>query len=139
MGRARGQHVHLLAAQGGRGRPPHWTEARIAAELSAFTEGRREWPTRSEFQAAGRLGLWKAVSHHGGVGTWAQQMGLPLRSPQDRRPRTEVELVAEAQAIIRDCGRLPNAKRLRAMGHAKLASTVMKAGGAARFREAHDI
>ena len=59
-----------------RGRKPTWTDAAIEAELRSFLDGRSSWPTRDEFSAAGKLGLYSAASRRGTIGRWRAHFGL---------------------------------------------------------------
>jgi hypothetical protein len=65
------------------GRPPrYWTRARIRQQLSEFCAGRDTWPTRREFQAAGKLALYRAAGKNGGIRWWADALGLPSGKPE---------------------------------------------------------
>ena len=59
-----------------RGRPSKWNDALIESELRAFLAGETSWPTRSEFEAAGRLDLYSAASRAGSIGRWRRMFGL---------------------------------------------------------------
>lgn len=57
-----------------------WTDARIRDALSTLLAGRRtRWPTRTEFEDAGALQLWRAVRRVGGERYWAAEFGLRLQ------------------------------------------------------------
>ncbi|MDW5596177.1 Fic family protein [Conexibacter stalactiti] len=57
------------------GRPVGWTDARIERELRTFLSGWERWPTRGEFEAAGRRDLHAAASRNGGIGRWRALLG----------------------------------------------------------------
>jgi hypothetical protein len=116
-----------------------WTEAALEAELRAWLGERNTWPTRRELQAAGRFDLVSAISAYGGAAYWARRLGVPLRAAQDRRRRTQAELVAEARELIAELGRLPNADALARMGHSHLGGLVRRHGGAAAFCRRHGL
>jgi len=59
-----------------------WTEQRIRQDLEAFCAGREVWPTEREFVGADRGLLYRAASRTGGIGYWADQLGLPRRRPR---------------------------------------------------------
>jgi len=59
-----------------------WTEQRIRQDLEAFCAGREVWPTEREFVEADRGLLYRAASRTGGIGYWADQLGLPRRRPR---------------------------------------------------------
>ncbi len=61
------------------GRRATWTEERIREDLEAFCAGREVWPTEREFLEAGKGVLYRAASRTGGIGYWADQVGLPRR------------------------------------------------------------
>jgi hypothetical protein len=61
------------------GRRAIWTEQRIRQDLEAFCAGREVWPTEREFLEADRGLLYRAASRTGGVGYWADRLGLPRR------------------------------------------------------------
>ncbi|HVW46765.1 MAG TPA: hypothetical protein VHA76_06920 [Solirubrobacterales bacterium] len=54
-----------------------WTEERIRADLGDFLDGRVIWPSRAEFEAAGRKTLRDAITRTGGAPRWAAEFGLP--------------------------------------------------------------
>jgi hypothetical protein len=53
-----------------------WDEARVEAELREFCRGRTDWPTYSEFKAAGASALYSAVCRYGGLDYWRQRVGF---------------------------------------------------------------
>ena len=59
-----------------------WTEERIRQDLAAFCAGRDAWPTEREFIDAGKRDLYSAASRMGGIGAWADQLGLARRRPR---------------------------------------------------------
>ncbi len=59
-----------------RGRRRIWTDERIRNELMAFLTGRTQWPEPSEFQAAGKMALYKAASRHGGIARWIAELDV---------------------------------------------------------------
>lgn len=146
MGRGRAAHHVLEAAhrrpprRTGRRTPYRWTDEALEAALRRFVAGRREFPTFSEFDAAGRTDLRSAVSELGGIEFWANRIGLPV--PPGRRPAAydTAAAVRDARAAMGEAGgRLPGEARLRRMGYPRLATRVRQAGGAARFAAAHNL
>jgi hypothetical protein len=59
--------------------PFRWTDDKIEAALDTFLEGRHEWPTWSEFQQAGLVGLITNLSRAGSRRAWAERYGLVWR------------------------------------------------------------
>ncbi|MDX6672043.1 MAG: hypothetical protein QOI91_2406 [Solirubrobacteraceae bacterium] len=59
-----------------RGRARKWTDQLVERELKAFLDGRSTWPSREEFQAAGRGDLYSAASRAGGISRWRRMRGL---------------------------------------------------------------
>jgi Fic family protein len=58
-----------------RGPRPRWTENRIRSELTSFAAELGRMPRRSDFEAAGRTGLYIAASKAGGLRKWAAELG----------------------------------------------------------------
>jgi DNA-binding transcriptional ArsR family regulator len=65
--------------------PRRWTAELIRQELDRFCAGRGEWPSASEFKAAGHWDLYVAASRYGGVKFWIGELGFPRAAPA--RPR----------------------------------------------------
>ena len=108
--------------------------------MRAFTEGRTTFPTRREFDRAGRADLRCAVANHGGVTCWAARLGLILAPSQvAHRPYGAGQEVDDARKVIAKVGWLPGAAKLRRMGYGRLATAVQDAGGAHRFSATHDL
>ena len=68
--------IHSTTNGGPRGPARKWTDERIRSELEAFLAGRDSWPTPSEFEAAGRMALYRAASRRGGIARWLDEIGL---------------------------------------------------------------
>ena len=120
--------------------PSQWPDDRtLQRELEAFTAGRSFFPTQREFNRADRADLRAAVTDLGGTAYWAERLGLPIRSRQDKTPYTEADALRDAQRVITEHGRLPGVRKLRALGYARLASAVQAAGGASRFSLLHNL
>ena len=77
---------YRLAREGGAQR--HWTSERIRSELQTFCSGRKVWPSAADFKEAGRGDLYVAASRYGGIGHWAEVLGVP-RSPRSASPAPE--------------------------------------------------
>lgn len=60
-----------------------WRTEGIEAELRAFCAGRTTWPRFTEFQAAGRNDLYRALTRYGGASYWRERVGLTFG---DREP-----------------------------------------------------
>lgn len=58
------------------GRPTKWTDSVIEAELREFLRGRTNWPSPSEFRAAGKGSLYAAATKAGGVARWRRIVGF---------------------------------------------------------------
>jgi hypothetical protein len=63
-------------ARPGGGGPRIWTDERLRAELEEFCRGRTTWPPERVFREASKERLYNAASGHGGVGYWADRLGL---------------------------------------------------------------
>jgi hypothetical protein len=46
---------------------PWWTDRRIERELRDFLKGRSTWPTRANFERAGKVNPYPAAGRHGGI------------------------------------------------------------------------
>jgi hypothetical protein len=62
-----------------------WTPEAIARALEPLLAGRRTWPSRREFEAAGLGSLYDAITRSQGHRTAAARCGLPLQRPWRRR------------------------------------------------------
>ena len=69
------RHPRTGPRTGTAGRPRRWDEPRIRAELTVLVADVGGWPSRKDFEAAGRLGLYVAMSRHGGVKRWRIELG----------------------------------------------------------------
>jgi hypothetical protein len=118
-----------------------WANDRVLEDaLRAFTAGRSTFPTRREFDTAGRGDLRSAVTDYGGVPYWAERLGLSVSPRQlSREPFDMATAVAQAMAVIDDEGFLPGARTLRGQGLGRLATVVQAAGGARAFSRAHGL
>ena len=56
-----------------------WTQERVRQEVEPFLAGRKDWPRKEEFFAAGLGELYGAINRHGGVYVWAELMGVQRR------------------------------------------------------------
>jgi hypothetical protein len=95
-----------------------WTEERVRGELSRFLAGRDAWPSRREFEAAGRKPLRDAVGRLGGIERWAAEFGLPVTSLRaGSRRRWDDERIEEAvRPLVERLGRWPTRSEFRAAG-----------------------
>lgn len=66
-----------------------WSRARIQRELLPFLRGRRHWPARDEFHAAGLTRLHLNVVLGDGERWWAYRSKLPLADTDARAPWTQ--------------------------------------------------
>jgi site-specific DNA recombinase len=84
-----------------------WNRGLAEQTLRAFTRGRRCFPTQRDFSEGGYRGLYNWLQKHGGMGYWANEMGLPRqpksiagekamrrRWQQQRRGGVETELTS---------------------------------------------
>ncbi|HEY5977775.1 MAG TPA: recombinase family protein [Solirubrobacterales bacterium] len=67
-----------------------WTEAMIRKELEEILAGRRQFPTREEFRAAGKINLFYAAKRHGGIPHWRRRFDIRARTWSRHRPKPEV-------------------------------------------------
>jgi hypothetical protein len=109
-----------------------WTEARVRAGLSEFLRGCERWPTRLEFEAAGRKPLRDAVGRLGGVEHWAVEFGLPLASMRSGSIRwwTPERIELELRNALAGSDTWPSRRELQRRGKPGLAGAVYHHGGA---------
>lgn len=117
------------------GYAPIWTEERIRVDLEAFLAGRDLWPSRIEFEAAGRKRLRDAVARTGGPPRWAAEFGLALRDERrgSRRVWTDGRIEAELRELLDGDGRWPKVVEFREAGKAALLAAVYAHGGPGRW------
>jgi hypothetical protein len=113
------------------GYAPYWTDARIRTELARFLRRRRRWPSRQEFERAGRKALRDAVNRTGGPERWAAELGLPLPNLKrgGRRGWTDERIERELRGLIGDIGRWPLRAEFEEAGLASLLSAIYRYGG----------
>lgn len=58
------------------GRPRHWTDDLVEAELKLLVGDETRFPTIKEFDAANKRPLYEAIQRHGGSRKWAERLGL---------------------------------------------------------------
>ena len=71
--------------------PARWTDELIETELRRICRDSTRWPSHAEFEAAGAIGLLRAVYAGHGSRWWAQRLGLStdgLRARRQQRPDT---------------------------------------------------
>jgi hypothetical protein len=79
-----------------------WTEERVRRDLEEFLRGRDRWPSRLEFEAAGRKPLRDALLRLGGPEPWAAEFGLALPNLRfgSRRAWTDERIEAELRTLL---------------------------------------
>jgi hypothetical protein len=104
------------------GYAPRWTEVRIRAELAQFLKRRKHFPTRLEFEAAGRKHLRDAVTRTGGAERWAHEFGLPLpaRRAGVQRGWTDEAIADELAAFLHGRSEWPSKREFEAAGKGRL-------------------
>jgi hypothetical protein len=113
------------------GYSPWWTDEHIRRELETFLAGRDEWPTRKEFEAAGRKPLRDAVGRTGGPQRWADELSLPLtnRRAGSRRVWTRELVEAELRAFLESRDEWPPKSEFQKAGLASLLTASYRYGG----------
>jgi len=111
---------------------PLWTRTTIRIELERFLAGRHEWPSYSEFIAAGKNGLHKAVLAHGGSQAWAKEMGVVW---VDRRAAiwTDDRVRTRLAALLDGRASWPTEAEFAAAGEAPLLAAVRRHGGTEKW------
>jgi hypothetical protein len=115
------------------GYAPIWTEERVRADLAEFLRGWEHWPSRLEFEAAGRKPLRDAVRRLGGPERWAAEFRLPLLDLKfgSKRAWTEERIEAELRRVLDGRDTWPTRRELERVGRFGLATAVAQGGGTA--------
>jgi len=100
------------------GYAPVWTEERIRKELRSYLAGRRQWPSRKQFERDGQKLLRDAVNRSGGPDRWASEFRLsrPNRLSGTRRGWTADMIEASLKALIGDRTTWPSVSQFRGAG-----------------------
>jgi len=114
------------------GYAPRWTEERVRAGLMEFLVGRSSWPSRMEFEQAGRKPLRDAVRRLGGPERWAAEFDLPLRNLKSgsKRAWTHQRIEAELRKVIGRRGTWPSRRELEQRGRPGLVGAIYHGQGA---------
>jgi hypothetical protein len=109
-----------------------WTEARVRCELGDFLEGRSAWPSRLEFEAAGRKALRDAVGRLGGVDRWAREFGFERtdRRSGSRRVWTDQVIERELRGLTRRSRRWPTREDFARAGLSSMRIAIYRSHGA---------
>lgn len=108
-----------------------WTDERIADELAEFLGARTEWPAYSEFVAADRTRLYKAVLNHGGTHEWARRMNVQLVSRRGHPTLdwTEERIRQRLTPLLRGRTTWPAASEFQASGERDLLAATRRIRG----------
>ena len=112
-----------------------WTVERVRADLKEFLRGRDHWPSRLDFEAAGRKPLRDAVRRLGGHEHWAAEFGLPLVNLKagSRRIWTERRIEEDLRKILAGRDSWPAPEEFEHGGTYGLATAVRRNGGTAHW------
>jgi hypothetical protein len=110
-----------------------WTEERVRADLVEFLYERESWPSRVEFEEAGRKPLRDAIGRLGGPERWAAEFGLPLRNLKagSKLVWTDERIEAELRLVLEGRETWPGARELEQVGSYGLAGAVAHGRGTA--------
>ena len=110
-----------------------WTEERVRRDLAEFLRGRGQWPSRLEFEAAGRKPLRDAVRRLGGPEPWAAEFGLPLQNLKfgSRRAWTDGRIEAELRRLLDGRDTWPTRSEFERAGLSAVAAAVVHGRGTA--------
>jgi DNA invertase Pin-like site-specific DNA recombinase len=106
-----------------------WSDDRIRRELKQFLVGRSDWPTKYEFDAAGKVTLRRVLDGFGGQERWAGEFGV--RIPRQRRRLhswTEEQIEAELRRFTVGAERWPTRREFEEAGLRSLYNAVMCRG-----------
>lgn len=115
------------------GYAPRWTEDRVRRDLEEFLRDRDHWPSRLEFEAAGRTALRDAIRRLGGPERWAAKFGLPLENLKfgSRLAWTDERIEAELRKALDGRDTWPTRRDLERRGVFGLATAIAHRGGTA--------
>jgi hypothetical protein len=115
------------------GYAPVWTEERVRADLEEFLHGWTHWPSRLEFEAAGRKLLRDAIRRLGGPERWAAEFGLPLQNLKSgsKLAWTDERIQAELRSVVDGRDTWPTRREFEQLGSFGLAAAVYHRGGTA--------
>lgn len=113
------------------GYAPIWTDEKIRSDLRAFLRGKKTWPSRKDFEAAGLKTLRDAVLRTGGPERWAAEFGLPRRDERSgsRRVWTDERIERRLRTLLDGSDRWPSKQDFLDAGAGGLISAVYLHGG----------
>lgn len=119
------------------GYAPRWTEERIKSELADFLQRRESFPTRLEFERAGRKHLRDAITRTGGAERWAREFALPLQGRRAgiRRGWTDDRIEAELKRFVGRRRRWPAKGEFETAGYGQLPQAAYHWHGAAYWAQ----
>ena len=99
-----------------------------------FLAGRSVWPSRKEFEAAGRKTLRDAVGRNGGIEMWAAEFDLPVQDLRrgSRRVWDDARIEAELRRFLGDRDDWPTKAEFERAGLDSLRSAIYRHGGGTR-------
>jgi hypothetical protein len=108
------------------GYAPIWTEERIRTDLRRYLAGRREWPSREQFERDGLKLLRDAVNRTGGPDRWAGEFALarPNRLSGTRRGWTPEIVEAKLRQLIGDGRDWPSRREFHAAGLGSMLTSI---------------
>ncbi len=111
-----------------------WTDARVREQLNVFLAGRSVWPSRKEFEAAGRKTLRDAVGRTGGIERWGAEFDLPVPDLRrgSRRVWDDARIEAELRRFLADRDDWPTKAEFERAGLDSLRSAIYRHGGGTR-------
>jgi hypothetical protein len=119
------------------GYAPVWTDERIERELREFLRERVTWPSRKEFEAAGRKSLRDAVRRTGGPERWAALVGAvrPDERAGSRRVWTPARIEEELRPLVLRTEGWPTRRQFHEAGLGSMRTAIHHFEGAAYWRQ----
>ena len=110
-----------------------WTEDRVRRDLGEFLQAWSRWPSRLEFEAAGRKPLRDAIGRLGGPERWAREFDLPLQNLKfgSRRAWTDERIEAQLRKLLDGRATWPTPHEFERSGSFGLAAAVTHGRGTA--------
>jgi DNA invertase Pin-like site-specific DNA recombinase len=107
-----------------------WTDAHITDALIRFVGTRRDWPPRSEFQAAGLDRLYEVINRLNARERFASELGLhlPTGTKYFKKRWTDPAIKAVLDELVRERDTFPSYSDFRKAGLLNLYATLIHAG-----------
>jgi DNA invertase Pin-like site-specific DNA recombinase len=105
-----------------------WSPAKVGAGLKPFLRGRKSWPEKAEFEAAGLAALHNAIRTHGGTSHWAEHFGIPYETRANER-WSKKRIEDKFRETMGEFDHMPMKREFEALGQGHLYMAMRSHGG----------